>query len=221
MAYSLIAHTTSHAGGVSGSVDTTGATILIACVSATSPVPAPIDSKSNSWTLAVNFPGSFGGAQAIYYSINPTVGSGHTFTSQGTTPSGCFMAFSGANTTAPLDQVSAGANGAITVQPGSLTPSQDGCLLVLTVGVDETTGVSVDSGFSNVDFEAVGSGVQWSSYSGYFVQPTAAAINPTVTSGGTDSGPTYTIMASFLPATEAAFDLAVNIQEPIIGSNTF
>jgi hypothetical protein len=200
MAYALVAHTTSHAGGVSGSVNTSGASILIGCVAATNPAPAPTDSKSNSWSLAATLPGSFGGGMAIYYATNPTVGSAHTFTSQGVTPSGCFMAFSGANTTAPFDQASAGANGAGTVQPGSLTPSQDGCLLVVVVGVDETTGESADSGFIVVDFEAVGSGTQWSSASIYFVQSTAAAINPTITSGGTDSGPTYTIMADFLPA---------------------
>jgi hypothetical protein len=152
--------------------------------------------------------GGFSGDSVIYYAYGSglVVGSGHTFTANGTTPSGCFMAWSGATTTDPKDQVSAGDNQPHTVQPGSITPTQNGCLIVVVEGDVESLVSSVDSGYTVLDFVALASGINYMSSDMYYVQPTAAAINPTITSNsGTNFGMNV-IQVSFLPGATASTD---------------
>jgi hypothetical protein len=159
----------------------------------------PSDNKSNTWHEAAYIPGAFSGATKIYYAFNPTVGSGHTFTANGDLQSGCFMAWSGATTTDPLDQVSAGANSFSPLQPGSVTPSRDGALLVVAVGDVQTFPPVTDSGYTDLDCVITVGGVNYSSADAYFVQSVAAAINPTVT----ETGSMNLIQVSFLPAASA------------------
>jgi hypothetical protein len=82
------------AGGTSASIDTTGATLLVAVGVADSGTPSISDSKGNTWTPLTQVGGGFPTYHRcrLYYVQNPTVGTGHTFTVSGTNASACFAA---------------------------------------------------------------------------------------------------------------------------------
>jgi hypothetical protein len=182
----------------STSINTTGATLLVMsigqyiAIEETAPVPS--DSYGNTWTLAVRYDNPPNGAtenqaEYLFYAANPTVGTGHTFTttvSQGYT-SQQVAAFSGIVTSSPLDQTSgvySGTTGGGTLQPGSLTPSQNDCLIItnegnFSGGTGATASVNLGFTITNQDISTYGSFC--GSALAYLVQATAAAINPTWT----------------------------------------
>src|SRR5215831_13045686 len=160
MAITLVAH--AGAGAVSNAttsaIDTTGATLLVAWINSdNSTTITPQDSQANTWTpidvRIVNTPVTVG----FYYCASPSTNASHTFTAVGTNNFAALtlQAFAGVDPT-PLDQTSHGTNGfAGTVQPGSITPSVSGCVVVsgaATIGQGDTTTItSVDSGFTITD----------------------------------------------------------------------
>jgi hypothetical protein len=186
MAYALIKHGISVGGAngaTTGSLDTTGADILIVIVGWYVPATQPTvsDSKSNSWTTLTKGGNTYGGS-FIAYAKNATVGSGHTFTVSGT---GSFssiaaIAFSGSDLSSPLDQQSA-ANGD---QPGSVTPGSDNELIIDGQAGFESSFSNPSSGQTLLDSIAVGGGTNVSNASAYEIQTTATARNPTWTDGG-------------------------------------
>lgn len=198
MAYALAANaaagsTDGNAATTSG-IDTTGANLLVVAVTyyVLGGTVSVSDSKGNTWTQAAEDGGNNAtGHATLFYSKNPSVGSGHTFTvtSTGGFPGICAAAFSGADTAAPFDQQSAfGSGGASSIQPGSVTPSEDNELLVTAVS-KAAAGVtaSVDGGFSETDeFDLVG-GQHFGLAMAYLVQTSAAAANPTWTLSGSAS----------------------------------
>lgn len=198
-------------------LDTTGATLLVAFIAATasSGTVTISDSNSNTWTSLT--PKTFSGAHksVIQYAANPTVGSGHTFTVtlSGGNPGVQIFAFTGAASSSPFDveNGAVGIGGQTTFQPGSITPSQNGELIVAAIasgGSFVTTGnVQVDYTVSSIytngqGVSAVG-GVNYAMYTAWAVQPTAAATNPTFTlDNGTGSNANLTgNIASFKAAT--------------------
>ena len=119
----------------------------------------------------------------MYYCSAPIVGTGHTFTYSGTSiyTAMCVQAFSGLASSTPFDvQNGAATTGATSLQTGSITPTANGELLVTYIAPFNSVSVSptIDSGFTVTDFIAGGGG-NWAAAMAYFVQPTAAAINPT------------------------------------------
>lgn len=209
----LIAHTTiagAAQGGTSPVIDTTGATFLVINVGnffAGGAVTVS-DSKSNTWTaLTPSGAGSTEAQSTLYYAANPTVGSGHTFSATSVTNSfisASIAAFNGVRTTSPFDPgIENHATGTATSAKatGSITPSVNGCLLI--AGASNSTGqsntLSIDLGFSQPDpYVRYQSGINESSGLAWFVQPTAAAINPTWTWSG-NVGSIGVTIASFRP----------------------
>lgn len=116
-----------------GSLDTTGATLLVAVVTYTGTVTGMSDSKGNTWTGLTAYANS-GVTSRIYYvnSNTPTVGTGHTFTYTASGGANVInvMAFSG--TAANPFDVENGNNSAsaATIQPGSVTPSKDDNIVI-------------------------------------------------------------------------------------------
>jgi hypothetical protein len=165
----------------SDAVDTTGATLIVVATSHFSPTPTLSDSKGNTWTALTTYgPGSY--EVKMYYCVSPTVGSGHTFTLAGanTYPTFTVLGFSGGSLSSPFDQQN-GATGSSfdTVQPGSITPTQDNELVVTALsGALSGTPASIDSGFSTPVQIANGSGAIFNAIA-YKIQTTAAAVNPT------------------------------------------
>lgn len=171
-------------------IDTTGSNLLIAIGFAYNLVPNNqdlTDSRSNTWNLGTTYasPGDGSVFVRMYWSIPSSVGSGHNFTyAEGDTfPGLAVLAVSGAHAS-PLDnQGGAGGSGITTLSPGSLTPSEDNCLLVTGLNSDFGTSNTV-SGWNvvaqNATGQYCGGGLAWK------IQTTAGAENPAWTWSGAD-----------------------------------
>jgi hypothetical protein len=181
---SLVAHTLSTgfaATNTTAAINTTGATLIVLAINQEFVgFSSPTDSAGNTWTLIArqdNF--------AWYYCLNPAISTNHTF-SIANSLAGIYrttvavQAFSGSFTA--LDtQSNAFVSGS--TQPGAITPSHNGELLVSTVEcyVEGLGAVGVDSGFTITDYTAINSSPWAFAFTGlgYYVQPAAAAVNPT------------------------------------------
>ncbi len=205
MAYSLVAHvgakSTTGSGFTSGSINTSGADLLIVMVgnySGTQPTLSDsVGGNSNTWVPLTRQDSGNSSSALIYYAKNATVGSGHTFTLTGNNSFASMevQAWSGSDLTAPFD-VQNGANessNATTLQPGSVTPSNNGSLIVAGLclrgfGTPGDT-ATVNSGFTDLDQQTGVSSQCLGSALAYLVQGTAGAVNPTWTwTHGDDAG---------------------------------
>ena len=182
----LVAHTTKQPGangGATDAIDTTGATIVILVVSGYGPTASqtPTDSKSNTWTALTRKVQGNAGCQ-IYYAVNPTVGSGHTFTYAATDVYATIqvLAYSGVATSTPFD-VENGATGAAvsTLATGSVTPAADNSLIVAGLCLDTTvTNMAINASFTLQDGQAWSGGGAEAGYDADQIQTTATARNP-------------------------------------------
>lgn len=201
-AISVVA-TTHKAGQANGvttdAIDTSGANLIVVSVSWYRQVGDPTisDNRGNTYT-GLTQRGASNTNNRLYYCASPTVGSGHTFTVSGTNTYApiSVVAASGAHAT-PFDveNGSAGASGT-SRQPGSLTPSENGCLIVSGV-TSSGSSHSLDSGFtySQNNYSV---GVSMGGGCGYLIQGTAAGVNPTWS--WTTSSYNAATIASFKPA---------------------
>lgn len=202
MAYSLIANTFSigaSGGSTTPSINTTGADLIVVGVVQSGVHTGVLsDSKSNTWTAIGTLQNSAQEAVQLFYCSPPTVGSGHTFTTTGTSSfsSAFVQAFSG-SASSPLDQQTGNNSGAaaLSIATGSITPSQDNEVICVMYGNEGTAGAqAMDSGVTITDIQGI-SGPTWGSSMGYKVQTAAAAINVT---GSTATNATNAIaIASF------------------------
>jgi len=149
MAFSFVfdveAASTNNNSATTGSVDTTGATfIVIECNHDNASAVAPTDSKGNTWTAHTRYKSSAPGTQ-FYSCVNPTVGSGHTFTLSSTSnyPSLGVIGFSTATDAAIDQQNGATTTGSSTLASGSITPSKSSHLR------GESTKQNGERGFTN------------------------------------------------------------------------
>lgn len=195
MSFSTVAQTTGAGinGGTSGSINTTGADLLIVNIGSGLGLAGTIsDNKSNTWTL-ITSPSSNVVNNALYYAWNPIVGSGHTVTvvSVGGAASFEFTAFSGAQVVSdPLDQTTyKPTSGTFNPFPASIqtasgvTPTTNGQLIIMAYASNNTqsTPGGMSSSLSIYSSVLFASGNNYASGIGYFVQLTAANINPTYT----------------------------------------
>lgn len=176
-----------------GSMNTTGATLLVAAVSSYSAVGAPTvsDSKGNTWVARTAYTNAAEAVRVqLFYCYSPTVGSGHTFsTSAGTNyPAIRVLAFSG--TTGSYDAEN-GNDGASPLATGTVTPASNGEVIIAALGANYTTALtSITAGFTNYDLPNNVGGSFFLSMA-YYVQPTAGAQGCTFTwtaSAGANTG---------------------------------
>lgn len=173
-------------GGSSGSVDTTGADLIIIHVSQYT-VPAtitPSDSKGNTWTGLTVQAGGTENKSRLWYCINPTVGTGHTFTATGSNTFSCAQVawFSGAAAAGFDQQNGAVAVGtATTLQTGSVTPSQNDELVVTGLSADRGNTLSINASFTITNQYPYSAGSREAGALAYLIQTTAGAVNPTWT----------------------------------------
>lgn len=191
MAYSFVVATSAASSDgnsvTSSSIDTTGADLLVVVVSDYSAASEGTlsDSKSNTWTKRTIYNDGSIQRTVAYYAKNPTVGSGHTFTVNGTAhyPGIAVAAFSGADTSAPYDTEAGSYGSTSPFAAGSITPSQSDSLVISGAGywvsgvVDAS---SINGGFTLASHVAkgvagFGAGVA------YLIQTSAAAANPSWT----------------------------------------
>lgn len=212
-AISRIASTTATfkdgAGATTSALDTTNATLLVVGYMANRDLSTTVvsDSKGNTWHSATVYSYS-DHYVTFYYSWDHggsalSVGSGHTVSVSQTGYHGAltFVAYSGSLTTSdPYDQHNGGGGeGSSTEQPGSITPSANGSLVLLNVGILLTsiTVSSVSDSFSLMTSASLSG--EFSTTLADLIQTTAAAINPTITySSGYHKSPLAIV--SFKPA---------------------
>lgn len=167
-----------------GNIDTSSADLLIAFVSSYSgggtAIPALTDSKGNTWTaLTARVDGSVIMRLQTFWCIPTSKGSGHNFSASGSGNmyvSLSVAAFSG-SAASPYDSE----NGSISSgTPGTITPSQDNCLVITGIGQQGATTYSINGGFtipSGASQAWVSSQHQGVSLA-YLIQTSAAAANP-------------------------------------------
>ena len=193
MAFALVASVAagSAAGGAitTAGVDTTGANLLVVFYSeyvGSGATESISDSKSNAYTYLTAYSSAAQERVRIAYKLSPTVSTGsadHTFTSNnGTSYSSiCAMAFSGVDIFDPGKDVGTVDGGASPATAGSVTPSENDCLVIFGAGYRAThSGTSINGGFTipaglNIDY--VGS-TRFGAVMAYLIQTSAAASNP-------------------------------------------
>ena len=183
---------------------TTGANLMVAgCTYLNSGTFTSVtDSKSNSYTCLTPTTSNGNEITRLCYATNPTVGTSHTVTFNGTGIFGSIAvaAFSGVTTSSPLDQQNKNQTAnATTLQPGSVTPGQANEVLVTVLGY-KTAGfpISIDGSYTITDsaeFTANNYGISLA----YLVQTSPAASNPTWTRGAGNDDVSAQI-ATFIPA---------------------
>lgn len=193
MAIALVTNVEASASGsqnvTTGSIDTTGANLIViaACTYNLGSGPTVTDSKSNTWAPLTKYQLANATTLRLYYCENPTVGSGHTFTVSTSLdyPSVCVAAFSGVKTSSSFDVENGTANASSsTIATGSVTPSEDNELVITGFCFGNTGTASIDNGFTITGQKQYNSSVNMGGALAYKIQTTAAAVNPTWTISG-------------------------------------
>jgi hypothetical protein len=187
----------------SSSINTTGCSLLIFAVGAagSSACYTVSDSKGNTWSALTPQDESFL-YSAVYYCINPVVGSGHTFSIDVTTacyPSCAIAGFSG--TAGLQSQTGAIITSMSTLSCGSVTPGVGGSLIITCLAYYSESGgtYSIDSGLTITNQSPFTSGLYYGSALAFLVQGTAGAIDPTWTFANS-AADAATVIAVFNPA---------------------
>lgn len=196
----------------SGSLDTTGADLLVVVVTENTAGGVTLsDSKSNTWNPLTEQTNSINPSCVIYYAkATGKTGTGHTFTATG---SSIFcvlnvMAFSGSDTTAPFDQQNGTGGGSFTstAAPGSITPTVDNELIISGFAWNASltiTSVTGATAFYQTNFSG---GANYGGGGAYAIQTTATAANDAWNFTGTIAGNIVT--ASFKATAGGATSIA-------------
>lgn len=189
-----IAQSANNTNVTTSGIDTTGANLIVLCLGGYftgSAIATPTDSKGNTWTpLTARTPGG-GSMIRFWYCYNPTVGTGHTFsTSQaGTYPTLAAEAWSGA-ASSPFDQENGSTGNGITKTTGSITPTQDNELLIFAASNNNggSNAESASGGETITETQDIVTTANAIGFAvGYIVQTTATSEDITFTgSGSTD-----------------------------------
>lgn len=184
---------------VTPGINTAGARLIVVTASQhnAGSAGALSDSRGNTWVSVDGGTIVAGTSLWLWYCINPSVGSGHTFSIANSFTSVRVQAFSGPATTSYQSKTSA-TNLSTSLAPGSITPSANRALVVSSAAYSAANNsFGVTGGFivtSNQSFEA---GVNWGGSMAYLLQNTAAAVNPAWTLDPSQSG--AVVQAVFLP----------------------
>lgn len=157
----VAAQATSGGDITTGSIDTTGANFLVMGVSFYQNVtanPTITDSKGNTWTpLTRNHNTNYGDyVGRIYYVENPTVGSGHTFSSAGpsvysTISVGAFSGLATSSVFVDEEVAITGGMSVTTLSAASLATGADEILAVSHLALREDSGggtISINDSFT-------------------------------------------------------------------------
>lgn len=212
MTFALLGHCLI-AGAVNGTTssaqDTTGAVLLVIHVAqnAGAAQVVPTDSKFNTYT-GLTAIGNGSTISRIYYCLNPTVGTGHTFSDSGASMIGCAQVAWFSNDTAAVFDVESGnftLNGFTRVNPGPLTPTVANELFVSGIAWNTTESIVLTgAGWAISDYELLIPSTAYAGALAYKVQTgSAAAEDPEWSYGGGTAAGTATI-AAFKAAAGAA-----------------
>jgi hypothetical protein len=171
--FALVSNTVSQSGTTSG-VDTTGANLIVVYFVG-DPASTLSDSKGNTWTALTAHNTGNGDESRLAYCLNPTVGTGHTFSNTGSARFLAVQAWSGATTGYVSDTGNQGIGTTAAIKPGSRTPSAAGNLIVsgVTYFPNAAQTVSVDSGVTISDQ----SNTTWAGGMGYLIAPNTTPVD--------------------------------------------
>ncbi len=168
--------------GATGAIDTTGADLIVGAASTFGDtVTTFIDSKGNTWhRVATGADNSGQTTVQFFWTAATSVGSGHSFEADSAThfPAVAVAAFSGYSA---FDQAG-GASSA--VQPGSMTPAEDGELVLTAIGWFPSGTLSVNGGFTISDQQDFNPSFSIGCALAYLIQTTATPSNPTWSESG-------------------------------------
>ncbi len=203
-----------------GSVNTSGASLLIIYVGNYEPGSSPVvsDSKGNTWIpLTIVSIGAFCEGR-LYYAENPTVGSGHTFSVTTSVANTLIAAaFSGTQTSSVFDAEgpgNIGGSSATGTNPGPLSTTVDGELVVAGCSMSDLDGsaggaVTVVDSFTVTDYFTYQAGDHYAGGFAYRVVSTAGTTtNPDF--NNSSFGRRMSVMASFLPFSSS------QVNQPIV-----
>jgi hypothetical protein len=189
------------AGGTSAAIDTTGMNLIVAAIQTAGTMNFS-DSKSNTWTaLTQRTEPVLSWATRLYYCSNPTVGTGHTFSTTSANVSMYVASWSGGHASSQFGAES-GSNAA---QPGNMIPSEDNCLFVTSAinlfaddyAIDSSFTIIYENGDNEAAASVVGGGMA------YKIQTTAGAENPTWSNPGGGGWPSYGDSMAYFKAAAA------------------
>lgn len=192
-------------------IDTTGADLLVAAV-ADYQVNGSIvtDNYGNTWlkdppTLYQDATSELEQCQ-LWYAKNAICGPHHVFYATeatptlGSQPSIAVAAFRFSNTSAPFDTENGNSHDVpalTTIAPGSITPSEDRCLVITAMASDTAISTpGIDGGFTIIEHQSQVPEAYGISLA-YLIQDSAAAANPTWDSGLGSAGGLTAVIASF------------------------
>lgn len=162
--------------GKSVTIDTTGADLIfIQCNAAAATSPAITDGFGNTVNALTSVTTTGNTRLYRWYIVPTTVGLGHQFTASGITfDSMIVSAFSGA-AASPLD-VQSTANA--TTQAGSITPSEDNCLVIASLCSRSVADYTIGSSYTITERRSFVSSICDGGATAYLKQTTASATNP-------------------------------------------
>lgn len=203
MSFSIIGHSwgesTDAVNATTGAIDTTGADLIIIHIAIGTALGAPTvtDNKSNTWT-ALTAKTSGSQTSQLYYCVNPTVGSGHTFNVAAFIDSIEVLAVSGVDSGTPFDVQNGNTGGSGAIQPGSVSPTNNNSLIVTGVEGNFTVDpYSINLSFTKTDASVGNPGPKLASAFAYLIQTAKAAVNPTWTPTSTTNDTQNTTIAVF------------------------
>lgn len=186
MTIALLSHIAGKA--TTGSIDTTGADLLLHVADSPNNYNYATDSKSNTWVNNAQFKNTVGAffARLNHVLAPSSVGTGHTFS---TTPNIFYLglnaaSFSGVDVLDQAQSVKEDTAAATThaASAGAVTPTVDGCLVVTAICFIADPGtLGVPSGFSILD-SPYDPATTWPVAWAYEIQTTATARTPSWTS---------------------------------------
>lgn len=190
-----------------GSLDTTGATMLVAIIACGQPsrlCGSITDNKGNTWVKASFITGGGNPNIAIFYSTpgSGSVGVGHTFsfTCNQSFPSIVILAFNGTQGSTLFDKENGvtAAVASVNKQPGSISPNQSNELFITGIGWASTVvAPAIDSSFTIKETNLTATANAYAISTGYKIQTTANAENPIWS--WTNSVANQTSMVAFKP----------------------
>lgn len=166
----------------SATLNSTGANFLVAVVSDYGGgTPGTVtDSKGNTWNARTAYTDGVLRVRE-FWSVPTSVGSGHTVSYTGTSPSIGFAAFSNVNASPFVSEV--GTTGSSTAPAaGSITPAANNSLIINAVSLLFGNGATVDSSFIVIGTPSTTTANSEGLAMSYLIQTSLGAVNPTWTS---------------------------------------
>lgn len=202
MGFTLIASTgfaAGFSGGTTSPIDTTGATLIV--VQESGAILGLTDSKGNTWIPLTARNISFLVASLrLFYCINPIVGSGHTFSTSGSSSEFStinVVAFSSTGIVS-FDAENGTNNVSSPATNGSISPAASDELFVVGLGTNGGPSATIDSSFIITNQEPYSGGVNFGGGLAYLISSGSSSQNPTWTVTGASD--VASSMAAFIDA---------------------